>query len=341
LGSFSCGLPMPILSIRNLSINYQSPRGLVRAIRNVSMDLHQDEAFSLVGESGSGKTTLALSMLRLLPDAASIYQGRIFCHFSKTTDPLQATDLLSLDCDSLRRFRWERISLVFQSALNVLNPVMRISAHFKDTARAHNYLHGEALTRRAKNLLTLMRLDADHVWRAFPHELSGGMRQRVLIALALLLEPNLLILDEPTSALDVLTQKYIVGIVQDLRQELSFSLVFISHHIALAAELSDRMATMYAGKIIEVGPASVLRNSPCHPYTMGLMRAVPTLTGPLQNCQPIPGAPPDPINLLIGCKFHPRCSFSDERCRYEEPELELVETDHRVACWNWQRLKRK
>lgn len=226
--------------------------------------------------------------------------------------------MLGLKGGALRHFRWGECAMVFQSALNALNPVLRISEHFSDTARAHGFKAGQgadALRKRSMDLLARVRLDPERVWRAFPHELSGGMRQRVLIALALLLEPQLLILDEPTTALDILTQRSIMDVLKELRSQLGFSMLFISHDLALAAELADRVATMYAGRIIEIGDVRTVFNNPYHPYTIGLIKAVPTLTGDKSELTSVPGSPPDLINLPTGCKFHPRCPLADERCR--------------------------
>jgi peptide/nickel transport system ATP-binding protein len=331
----------PILSVRDLSIAYQARRGQVQAVRNISFDVERGEALALIGESGSGKTTVGLGLMRLLPATASIVGGSIvFRRPVNGSRPAgRETEVLDLKGDNLRQFRWRDCAMVFQSALNALNPVLRISEHFEDTAKAHGYLsgyrQGTALRERSWRLLSMVRLDPERVWRSFPHELSGGMRQRVLIALALLLEPQLLILDEPTTALDILTQRNIMEVLKELRQKLGFAMVFISHDLALAAELADRVATVYAGKIIEIGDVRTIFRRPYHPYTIGLIKAVPTLTSDKSTLISIPGSPPDLIQLPTGCKFHPRCPLADERSRSEEPELTEVESGHQVACWHW------
>jgi peptide/nickel transport system ATP-binding protein len=331
----------PILSVRDLTIVYQARRGQVQAVRNISFDVQRGEALALIGESGSGKTTVGLGLMRLLPAMASIVGGSIVYrrHVNGSSPTSRETEVLGLKGDNLRQFRWRECAMVFQSALNALNPVLRISEHFADTAKAHGYLsgyrQGTALRERALRLLSMVRLDPEWVWRAFPHELSGGMRQRVLIALALLLEPQLLILDEPTTALDILTQRNIMDVLKELRQTLGFAMVFISHDLALAAELADRVATVYAGKIIEMGDVRTIFRRPRHPYTIGLIKAVPTLTSDKFSLISIPGSPPDLIQLPTGCKFHPRCPLADERSRREEPELMEVESGHQVACWHW------
>jgi peptide/nickel transport system ATP-binding protein len=320
----------PTLSVQNLSIEYAARRGKVRAIRNVSFDVARGQAIALIGESGSGKTTLGLGVVQLLPSTAKITQGKALYHRDDTT-----IDTLALKGRALREFRWKECAMVFQSALNSLNPVLRISEQFADTSRAHHYLQGRALQDRAQNLLTLVRLDPERVWKSFPHELSGGMRQRVLIALGLLLEPQLLILDEPTTALDILTQRNIMDVLKELRGKLDFSLVFISHDLSLAAELADRVATVYAGKIVELADVVTTFKTPAHPYTIGLINAVPTLQGAKEDLTSIPGSPPDLIELPSGCKFHPRCPRADARCKRDEPELEAIAPGHQVACWNW------
>ena len=200
-------------------------------------------------------------------------------------------------------------------------------------------MQGEALKQRAWQLLTLVRLDPERVWRSYPHELSGGMKQRVLIALALLLEPQLLILDEPTTALDILNQRSVMDVLKELRGRLDFSLVFISHDLSLAAELADDVATAYAGRIVELGDVFSMFKTPHHPYTVGLFNAIPTLAGHRDDLTSIPGSPPDLINLPPGCKFHPRCPIATDICKSEDPLLEQVSVGRRVACWHWQQAQ--
>jgi peptide/nickel transport system ATP-binding protein len=332
-------MPEPILSVRNLSIAYQARRGQVQAVRNISFDVERGEALALIGESGSGKTTIGLGLMHLLPSTAQVISGSVIYRRSPNGSAGSQTELLSLKGGKLRQFRWHECAMVFQSALNALNPVLRISEHFVDTAKAHGYLSSsrdfKALRDRSLHLLSLVRLDPQRVWYSFPHELSGGMRQRVLIALALLLEPQLLILDEPTTALDILTQRNIMDVLKELRQKFGFSLLFISHDLALAAELADRVATVYAGQIIEIGDVRTIFHNPAHPYTIGLIKAVPTLTSDKSALVSVPGSPPDLIQLPTGCKFHPRCPLADERSREEEPSLVEIASGHHVACWHW------
>jgi peptide/nickel transport system ATP-binding protein len=332
-------MPEPILSVRNLSIAYQARRGQVQAVRNISFDVERGEALALIGESGSGKTTIGLGIMHLLPSTAQVISGSAIYRRSPNGSAGGETEVLSLNGSSLRQFRWHECAMVFQSAQNALNPVLRISEHFVDTAKAHGYLSGsresKALRDRSLQLLSLVRLDPQRVWQSFPHELSGGMRQRVLIALALLLEPQLLILDEPTTALDILTQRNIMDVLKELRQKFGFSMLFISHDLALAAELADRVATVYAGQIIEIGDVRTIFRNPGHPYTIGLIKAVPTLTSDRSALVSVPGSPPDLIQLPTGCKFHPRCPLADQRSREEEPPLVEIAPGHHVACWHW------
>jgi peptide/nickel transport system ATP-binding protein len=323
----------PVLEVQQLSVEYCTSRGNIHALRQVSFAVQCGEAVALIGESGSGKTTLGLAILGLLPPSATVTQGRIM--YQRTAND-QPVDVLRFNPRQLRRFRWQECAMVFQGAQNAFNPVLRIADHFRDTARAHGYLQGRALHDRALHLFQLVRLDPQRVWRAYPHELSGGMRQRVLIALSLLLEPQVLILDEPTTALDILTQRAIIDVLKELRRELHVAMIFISHDLALAAEVADTVATMYAGKIIETADTQTIFQTPAHPYTIGLISAIPTLAGPPADLMAIPGAPPDLIDLPRGCSFHPRCPLADERSRVDEPTLVAVEPQHHVACWHWQ-----
>jgi peptide/nickel transport system ATP-binding protein len=321
-----------LLSVRDLVIEYGSRRGPVQAVRGVTFDVAQGETVAIIGESGSGKTTLAVGLIRLLPRNARIARGEIA--FESQTG---AQNILDMEPDELRRFRWNETAMVFQSALNSFNPVINIWSQFLDTARAHGLSDARAVRNRADELLELVHLDSERVLRAYPHELSGGMKQRVLIALSLLLGPRLLILDEPTTALDILTQRAIIDLLRDLRTKLGFAMVFISHDLSLAAELADRVLTMYAGRIVEEARVADLFYRPRHPYSVGLLRAVPRVSGELGALASIPGAPPDLVRPPSGCAYHPRCAFAIERCRQEDPTLVSVDSpQHTAACIRWQ-----
>jgi peptide/nickel transport system ATP-binding protein len=320
----------PPLSLADIHVAYATKSGQVQAVRGVTLDLVSGESLALIGESGSGKTTLGLSIVRLLPNTARITRGTI----TYRRDGKQI-EVLRLKAAALRRFRWSECAIVFQSALNSFNPVLRIWEQIWDTAAAHGWKERSAVRRRTLELLSFVQLDPQRVINAYPHELSGGMRQRVLIALALLLNPQLLILDEPTTALDILTQRSIITMLRRLKEEQNFTMMFISHDLAVAAELADRVATMYAGKVVELAPVDDIFYQPRHPYTLGLIRAVPTVTGGFEELASIRGNPPNLIQLPTGCKFHPRCPFASDRCKVEEPELEAVGPAHFAACWNW------
>ena len=330
-----------VLAVRDLEVGYRSGRGRVQAVRRVSFDLKQGESLALIGESGSGKTTLGLALVRLLPSSASVAHGEILFYDEHN----ERTDLTKLSDEALRRFRWRECAMVFQSALNALNPVMRIRDHFEDTYRAHGRANGKAtgapkrdLTERATECLRFVQLDPARVLGSYPHQLSGGMRQRVMIALGLLLRPRVLILDEPTTALDVLTQRSIIEVLRRLKEELRFAMIFVSHDLSLAAELADRVATMYAGRIIELGDVRDVFYHPRHPYTVGLLRAAPTLAGEREDLASIPGTPPDLIDLPTGCKFHPRCPYATQQCIEEDPPLIDVAPGQASACWHWQKV---
>jgi peptide/nickel transport system ATP-binding protein len=321
-----------VLKVEDLSIAYLTRRGPVQAVRDVSFELARSETLAIIGESGSGKTTLAQSLVRLSPRSAKVTGGRI--QYRPADGP--EVDVRTLSNDALRKFRWQSCALVFQSALNAFNPVLTIYEHFADTARAHG---APNVRERATELLDLVSLDARRVLPAFPHELSGGMRQRVLIALGLLLEPPILILDEPTTALDILTQRQVIDLLRVLKERLGFALVFISHDLSLAAELADRVLTMYAGRIVETANVADLFYRPRHPYSLGLLRAVPRVSGALGELDSIPGSPPDLIRLPPGCAYHPRCPFGRDDCLLAEPPLVDVDMPaHQAACIHWQEV---
>lgn len=326
----------PTLSVRDLTVGYATRHGRVQAVRGVSFDVGSDETLALIGESGSGKTTLSSALVRLLPRAATLTSGEV----TFRTDAGKAIQITKLGKEELRRFRWQECAMVFQSAQSALNPVLTIRDHFADTYAAHRQTNGghdrRGLDDRAIECLRFVQLDPARVLKAFPHQLSGGMRQRVLIALGLLLRPRLLILDEPATALDVITQRAIIEVIRRLKRELGFAMIMVSHDLSLAAELADRAATMYAGRIVEIGDVDDLFYGPRHPYTVGLLRAVPTLAGARENLASVPGTPPDLVDLPTGCPFHPRCPFATARCRQEEPPLLEVGHGHAAACWHWE-----
>ncbi len=319
------------LTLENVHVNYRTRGGSVQAVRGVTLDLLAGESLALIGESGSGKTTLGLAIVKLLVNTAVVEPGRIVYRRED-----QEIDVLALKGNQLREFRWRDCAMVFQSALNAFNPVLRVWEQALDTAQSHGWNDRQAVRERFLELLRYVQLDPNRVINAYPHELSGGMRQRTLLALSLLLEPTILILDEPTTALDILTQRKIIDLLRQIKEEKNITMIFISHDLAIAAELANRVATMYAGRVVELDHVEDIFYRPRHPYTMGLIRAVPTVTGGFEELFSIPGSPPDLINLPTGCPFHPRCSFATSKCHTEEPPLIQITPSQASACWNWQ-----
>jgi peptide/nickel transport system ATP-binding protein len=323
-----------VLSIRDVHIDYHAAAGVVHAVSGASFDLHAGESIALIGESGSGKTTLGLGLLRLLPRSSTVRGQMLYRRRDQSV-----VDVLNLPNEEMRRFRWQECAMVFQAAQNALNPVARVWDQMLDTVRAHRSMSRGVVRERSERLLRMVQLDPRRVLPAFPHELSGGMRQRVLIAMSLLLDPQVLILDEPTTALDILTQRAIIDVLRSLRAELRFAMLFISHDLSLAAELADRVATMYAGKIVELGKVRDIFYGPRHPYTLGLIRAVPPVVGDLYEISSIPGGPPSLIQLPSGCSFHPRCAYARARCQTDEPPLYEVDAEHTSACHYWSEVQ--
>ncbi len=322
------------LSLNNVHVNYRTRGGDVQAVRGVTINLHAGESLALIGESGSGKTTLGLAIVKLLADTATVAPGEITYRRNGTE-----IDVTKLRGNALREFRWRDCAMVFQSALNAFNPVLKVWEQVLDTAQAHGWNDRQAVREKFLELLRFVQLDPQRVISAYPHELSGGMRQRTLLAMSLLLDPQILILDEPTTALDILTQRTIIDLLRQLKEEKNITMIFISHDLAIAAELADRVATMYAGRVVELGATKDIFYRPRHPYTMGLIRAVPTVTGGFEELASIPGSPPDLINLPSGCPFHPRCGFATDKCKQEDPPLEEVGNNQFSACWHWREVE--
>lgn len=312
----------PLVEIERLVVEYPVTGGSVRAVDDVSLAIHPGEIVGLAGESGCGKSTVAHSLLRILKPPGHITGGRIV---------FQGQDVLALPPSQLRKFRWRNVSIVFQSAMNSLNPVLRVGDQFLDMFKAHERIRKSEALGRSRELLQLVGIDPARL-RAYPHELSGGMRQRVVIAMALALNPELLIMDEPTTALDVVVQREILGEIETLQRELGFAVLFITHDLSLLVEFSDRIAIMYAGRMVELGAARKLFERPLHPYTVGLMQSFPPLVGERRRLLGIAGTPPDLRDPPAGCRFHPRCSRGEARCVSHEPQLVASGDGQRVAC---------
>ena len=313
----------PLLVVENLRTHFKLQSGWVQAVDGVSFRLNDGEALGLAGESGCGKTTTALSLVRLLPSNARIRKG--------SSIKLFGIDLVPKTEDQLRRYRWREISIVFQGAMNALNPVQRIGEQIAEPIEIRLHEPRDRAKRRAGELLELVGIPRKRA-DAFPHELSGGMRQRAMIAMALACDPAIVIGDEPTTALDVMVQAQILALLERLRRELGLSLVLITHDLSVIAETCDRTLIMYAGKVAEEGPVSKIFTAPRHPYTQKLLAAFPNIQADRRSLETIPGSPPDLRNPPAGCRFHPRCPAVMDVCRSVVPPEVAFPDGVRVAC---------
>ncbi|HEY4822919.1 MAG TPA: ABC transporter ATP-binding protein [Candidatus Bathyarchaeia archaeon] len=315
---------MPVLDVQNLTTHYRTLRGWVRAADNVSFSVNKGEAMGLVGESGCGKTTVALSLLKILPQGGRIRGGKIL---------FDGTDLVPLSDKSMRKIRWKGISIVFQGSMNALNPVYKISDQITEAIKLHEPDVSKAdAQKRVEALLEMVGVDPSRASN-YPHEFSGGMRQRALIAMALALNPQLLIADEPGTALDVIVQAQVLSLMRNLKEKLNLAMVLISHDLSIIAETCDKVAIMYAGKVVEYGDVNTIFKEPLHPYNQGLMGAFPSIKGEKQKLTSIPGQPPDLLDPPPGCRFHPRCPYAMDVCQQKEPPLiKTGQTEHYVAC---------
>jgi peptide/nickel transport system ATP-binding protein len=305
--------PVPglVLEVSGLSVDYVLDQGSVRAVDDVSFTVSRGEFLGIVGESGCGKSTLLFAVAQLLAPPARIAAGSV---------KFEGASLVGLTDKQLSAIRWRDMSVVMQSAMNALNPVKSIGAQFKDALQAHGKPSKEEIAARSAEVLRMVGIDPVHL-RSYPHQLSGGMRQRSMIAMAMLFTPDLVIMDEPTSALDVVAQHSLMTQIKELQQTYGFAVIFVTHDMSLISHFSDRLMVMYAGQVDELGATRAVFDRPLHPYTQGLLEAFPSIRGPRIPLKGIPGNPPDLARLPNGCRFHPRCPYAVDKCAQIAPEL--------------------
>ncbi len=328
-----------LLSIRDLKVSFFTEEGEVRAVNGVSYDAYPGKTLAVVGESGCGKSVTALSIMRLLAEPpAKIMNGEIL---------FRSQNLLTFSKKRMRTIRGNEIAMIFQEPMTSLNPVYTVGQQLVETIELHhNEKNGAAALTYAQEMLQLVGIgDPEQRMNDYPHQLSGGMRQRIMIAMALSCNPAVLIADEPTTALDVTIQAQILELIQQLQKRNNMSVILITHDLGVVAENADDVVVMYASKVMEKTDVHTLFDKPLHPYTQGLLRSLPRLDSKLDRLKVIPGIVPDPLNFPGGCKFHPRCPLcrenADEKCRKEEPTLERVAKGHYVACWKWKQIAKE
>ncbi len=313
-----------LLRIEDLEVRYATRAGVVKAVDRVEFEMERGETLGLVGESGCGKSTLGFSILRLVPPPGRIVGGDII---------FAGEDLLKKDKEEMRRIRGSRISMIFQDPMTCLDPLQRIGDHIVETITTHDQgVKRAEAWKRAEEMLDRLGIDLSRL-EDYPHQLSGGMRQRVMIALALILNSELVIADEPTTSLDVIVEAQILDLLKQLKEDYELTLILITHNMGIVAELADRVAVMYAAKLVEVAKAIPLYEEAMHPYTQGLLRSIPNISLTEQVLATMPGSPPDLIELPTGCRFHPRCPCAMEKCTDIEPPMKEVANGHQVACW--------
>jgi len=314
-----------ILRLDDLTMHYKTMAGDVSAVDNVSFSLEKGKSMGLVGESGCGKTSIASTLMRLMPENARIKGGKIYL------DNLETTGLKE---EEMRKVRWRQISMVFQAAMNALNPVYRVGDQIIEAMENHGLVKtNEAAREHVASLFRLVGLDPK-LMKQYPHEFSGGMRQRAVIAMALSCSPKLIIADEPTTALDVIVQDKLLREMMELQHKLGMSMIYISHDIAVIAEVSDQIGVMYAGRLVEMASAAGVFKNPQHPYTYGLMSAFPSIVGPKRQLTILPGEPPDLLHPPTGCRYHPRCPKVTDICRERVPTFRSIGENHSVACFH-------
>lgn len=314
----------PVLQVKDLTMHYQTRQGTVKAVDGISFELARGEVLGLVGESGCGKTSIAVTLMKLLPDNALILKGQVL---------LDGQDLMTMDDTTLRKYRWRRISMIFQAAMNSLNPVHRVGDQIVEAIEAHDMATTlKEAQETVDRLFRLVGLDPRLTDR-YPHEFSGGMRQRAVIAMALACQPDVIVADEPTTALDVIVQDRILRQIKEIQTDLNMSMIYITHDIAVVAEVTDRIGVMYAGKLVELGSTADVFERPIHPYTKALLSVFPSIRGEKRPLTTLGGEPPNLVDPPTGCRFHPRCPYATAICQQEEPPI-VVRDGHWAACWN-------
>ena len=316
----------PFLSVRNLSVEYSSDKKIIRAVSDVSFSLERGKTLALVGETGAGKTTIAKSILRILPEYG--------CRISSGEVRLAGENLLELSEAEMMKVRGRKISMVFQDPMTALNPIMKIGNQVAEVISEHNRVSRKEARARAEEMLKMVGIQPER-YDNYPHEFSGGMKQRVVIAMALACRPELLLADEPTTALDVTIQAQVLAMIRQLRDQYETALVLITHDLGVVASIADDVAVVYAGEIVEIGTKREIYKNPRHPYTVGLFKAIPDLQRDTPRLENIRGLPPDPAELPEGCRFAPRCPYASEECRRAHPALADIAEKHACRCTRW------
>jgi len=313
---------MTLLSVRDLTVEFHTDSGIFRALEQLNFDLEECETLGLVGESGCGKTTAMLALMRLLPEVGRIVSGAVL---------LEEADLLRIPLAEMRRIRWGKMAMVFQGAMNALNPVQTVGSQIREALRLHNTVPKNQTEKEIKKLLDYVGVAASYKDR-YPHQFSGGMRQRAMIAMALACRPKVLITDEPTTALDVMVQAQIMDLLDELKSEFNLGVIIVTHDLGVVAEYCDHVLVMYGGRLVEYGDSDQIFNQSVHPYTQRLMSAFPDIENPRAELASIPGHPPPLNNLPPGCRFEPRCGVGGDRCSREIPGVYTIADGHLCSC---------
>lgn len=320
------------MELKNITVEFMLRRGNLRAVERASLTVKKGEIIGIVGESGSGKSTLASTILNIVSVPGKITEGEII---------YKGRNILGFSREELNQYRWRDVAMVFQAAQNSMNPVIKVKEQIIETVAAHRSVPEREVLDKARKLLEYVRLDADQVLNSYPHQLSGGMKQRAIIAMSLLLDPDILILDEPTTALDVITQAYIMDILKKIHSELGITMIFLTHDVSIIGKIADRVGVMYAGQLVELGNVDDIFYDSLHPYTSGLIHAAPSLFDDIRKRRAIPGSPPNLINPPEGCRFNPRCTLTSAGvCIGEDLDLFEVSEGHFTRCCYREKVSR-